>query len=227
MGWDARRTLYLVTSREAPRGPSGLGPGGDATRGRDLVDLVARAVAAAPARVAVQLRDKDLGGRDLFALAVRLREVCRPHGVPLLVNDRLDVALAAGADGVHLPADALPAAEARRALPAGLVGASCHAPGETRERSGADFVVLGPIHDTPSKRPFGPPLGLGALRVAVRCSPVPVIAIGGIDAANAAAAAGTGCAGVACLSAVWGADDPAAAVVAVVAAFDRGRRRAP
>src|SRR6266498_128402 len=98
---------------------------------RLAADLPARAAAALaglpPGVAAIHLREKDLGGRDLLALARALAAVCRARGQLLLVNDRLDVALAAGADGVHLPSDGVPPAEARRVLPpGGLVGVSCH-----------------------------------------------------------------------------------------------------
>ncbi len=187
-------------------------------------DLAARAAAAlagiAPGRVAVQLREKDLGGRELLALARALVIVCRARGQLLLVNDRVDVALAAGADGVHLPSAGIPAADARRLLgPAALVGVSCHSAADVvRARDGgASYATFGPIHETPSKRPFGPPVGLGALRSAAALG-LPLVALGGMDAARTPEAVAAGAAGVAVLRAWLVGADPAAVVGALVAA---------
>ena len=187
-------------------------------------DLAARAHAAlagiAPGRVAVQLREKDLGGRDLLALARALAAVCRARGQLLLVNDRADVALAAGADGVHLPSAGIPPAEARRLLgPDALVGVSCHSAEDVRRArdGGASYATFGPIHDTPSKRAYGPPVGAGALGEAARLG-LPLVALGGMDAARAPAAFAAGAAGVAVIRAWLAGPDPAAAVRALVAA---------
>lgn len=191
---------------------------------RLVPDLAARAQAAlagiAPGRVAIQLREKDLGGRALLALARALVVVCRARGQLLLVNDRLDVALAAGADGVHLPSAGIPAAEARRLLgPAALVGVSCHSAADvTRARDGgASYATFGPIHDTPSKRPYGPPVGLAALRSASALG-LPLVALGGMDAARTPEALAAGAAGVAVLRAWLVGEDPAAVVGALAAA---------
>jgi thiamine-phosphate pyrophosphorylase len=213
MPWDSRRTLYLVTSLEQ-------------TRGRDLLDIVARAVAAAPERIAVQLREKELTARQLLVLARSLASLCRACRVPFLINDRVDVALAAGADGVHLPENGMHPSEARQLMPLPrLIGASCHGSADVTRREGADFVVVGPVYETASKRAYGPPLGLEILAEAVRLSPVPVLAIGGIRATNAAEVASTGCAGVACIGDVLEADNPGAASLRLVEEFDRGSRR--
>ena len=149
-------------------------------------DLAARADAALaglpPGAAAIHLREKDLGGRELLALARALAAVCRARGQRLLVNDRLDVALAAGADGVHLPAAGVPPADARRLLgPGALVGVSCHSAADVaRARDGgASYAFLSPIFDTPSKRAYGPPLGLEALREAARLG-LPLVALGGV-----------------------------------------------
>ena len=122
--------------------------------------------------------------RELLALAAPLREVTRRHGARLLINDRADVALAVGADGVQRTHASLPVAALRAiAPPAFLIGASAHSIAEAREAAaqGADFVVFGPVYDTPSKRRYGPPQGLAALEAASpRALDRPVIAIGGI-----------------------------------------------
>lgn len=111
--------------------------------------------------LSVELREKALGDADYLALARSARAALGP-GVPLCVNRRLDIALAAGADGVHLPSDGLPVTRVRANTPRGFsVGVSVHSPEEAAAAidDGADLVVIGPIFDTPSKRAFGPPLG--------------------------------------------------------------------
>ncbi|PYM60941.1 MAG: thiamine phosphate synthase [Candidatus Rokuibacteriota bacterium] len=135
-----------------------------ATRGRPLVELVAACLEGGVR--AVQLRAKEVETRPLLDLATALRRLTARHGARLLVNDRADVALAVDADGVQLPGDGLPVAAARRLLGAGrLVAASTHsvAEAESAAEAGADFVVFGPVYDTPSKRRYGPPQGLKAL----------------------------------------------------------------
>jgi thiamine-phosphate pyrophosphorylase len=174
----------------------------------------------APGRVAVQLREKDLGGRDLLELARRLRAVCHAHGQLLLVNDRVDVALAAGADGVHLPSAGIAPRDARRLVgPDALVGVSCHSADDVRRArdGGASHASFGPIHDTPSKRAYGAPLGLEALRAAAALG-LPLVALGGVDAARAPDAFAAGAAGVAVIRAWLEVGDPAAAVRALLAA---------
>jgi thiamine-phosphate pyrophosphorylase len=200
---------------------------------REARDLAAQATAALagapPGRVALHLREKDLGGRELLALARALAPICRAAGQLFLVNERVDVALAAGADGVHLPAAGVPPAEARRLLgPRRLVGVSCHGAGDVRRArdGGADYATFGPVFDTPSKRPFGPPVGLAALAAAVPLG-LPLVALGGVDADNAAQAAAAGAHGLAAIRAWLAADDPAALVRAFLAAasLDPARRR--
>jgi len=187
-------------------------------------DPAARADAALagipPGRVAVHLREKDLGGAALLSLARALARVCRARGQLLLVNDRLDVALAAGAAGVHLPSAGVPPAEARRFLgPAALLGVSCHSAADVaRARDGgASFATFGPVWDTPSKRPFGPPVGLAALRDAARLG-LPLVALGGVTPERAAEAFAAGAAGVAVIRAWLAGADPAGAARALLAA---------
>jgi thiamine-phosphate pyrophosphorylase len=191
---------------------------------RLVPDLAARLDAALagapPGRVAVHLREKGLGGAALLELARRLAAVCRARGQRLLVNDRLDVALAAGADGVHLPSAGVPPAEARRLLgPGALVGVSCHGEGDVRRAlaGGATFATFGPVWDTPSKRPWGAPLGLAALASAARLG-LPLVALGGVEPATAAEAFAAGAAGVAAIRAWLEGGDPAGAVRALGAA---------
>jgi len=187
-------------------------------------DLAGRADAAlaglAPGCVAIQLREKDLGGGDLLALARRLAAVCRARGQLLLVNDRVDVALAAGADGVHLPSAGIPPAGARALLgPAALVGVSCHSAADVRRarEGGASYASFGPVHETPSKLPFGPPVGVEALRAAAPLG-LPLVALGGMDAARAPEVFAAGAHGVAVVRAWLEGPDPAGAVRALLAA---------
>jgi thiamine-phosphate pyrophosphorylase len=187
----------------------------------DLAAAAARALAGLPPGcVAVHLREKDLGGGALLALARALARACHDRGQLLLVNDRLDVARAAGADGVHLPAAGVPPRDARAFLgPAALVGVSCHGPEEVRRalEGGADYATFGPVHDTPSKRAYGPPPGLPALREAARLG-LPLVALGGMTPANAGEAVAAGARGVAAIRAWLAGPDPAAAVRALLAA---------
>jgi len=193
----------------------------DAVPGSDLPDRVAAALAGLPPAVAaVQLRAKDMGGKDMLALARALRGVARAAGQWLMVNDRLDVAVAAGADGVHLPSRGVPVADARRLLgPGAMIGASCHSVAEVRRArdGGADFATFGPVFDTPSKRAWGPPVGLDALREAARLG-LPLVALGGVDPSNAASTVAAGAAGVAAIRAWLGAADAARAVRQLLAA---------
>ncbi len=183
------------------------------------LDRVLRGLA--PGRVAVHLREKGLAGGALLALGVALVRVCRAHGQRLLVNERLDVALACGADGVHLPARAVGPAEARRLLgPGALVGVSCHSAAEVaRARDGgADYASFGPVWATPSKAGYGPPLGVEPLRQACRLG-LPLVALGGVEPALAPLAVEAGAAGVAAIRAWLTGPDPAAAVRALLAPF--------
>ena len=196
--------LVLVTDRHA-------------TQGRDLVPLVCAALdAGAPA---IQLREKDLEGGALFRLAETLRAETRARGAALFVNDRLDVAVAVGADGVHLGSASVPIDAARRVLPPTMqIGVSTHAVEEVAATS-ADFAFFGPIYDTPSKRPFGEPQGLDRLTAAAQAAPVPVLAIGGVTAVTVPALRAAGAHGVAVIRSILAADDPAAATRTLRAAL--------
>jgi thiamine-phosphate pyrophosphorylase len=196
--------LYLVTDRRA-------------TAGRPLVDVVRAALDGLPdearGAVAVQLREKDLEGRALFALAAALRDVTRAAGAALFINDRADVALAAGAEGVHLGVRSLDPQMVGRIFPGLDVAVSTHAPAdvEAAARAGARFAVFGPVWDTPSKRALGAPVGVEALRAAVAVG-LPLLALGGVTVDRARECVAAGAVGVACIRAVVEADDPAAAM---------------
>jgi len=173
----------------------------------DLPGAVAKALAVVPrGAAAVQLREKDLPTSKLLELARALVAVCRPRGAPLLINDRPDVALASAADGVHLTGGSVSVEEARSLLGQRLIGASCHTPAELEARAGADFATFSPIFPSPGK---GDPLGLGALASAAR-SPVPLFALGGVDASNAGDVIEAGAQGVAAIRS-WLLPDPASA----------------
>jgi thiamine-phosphate pyrophosphorylase len=187
-------SLYLVTDRHQ-------------TGGRPLVALLAQAIGAGVR--AIQLREKDLGTRELLALCRELLSLARRSGARVLVNDRLDLVLAACADGVHLRADSLPVSMARQLLgPHRLIGVSAHSVEEVAraQADGADFVVLGPIYETASKRQYGRAIGLGPLAEATQRSRIPIFAIGGVTASRVPELRKAGAAGAAVISAVLGAD---------------------
>ena len=162
----------------------------------------------------VQLRDKTATAQALFETGRRLLAVTRRHGIPLIVNDRLDLMLALDAEGVHLGQQDLPLEQARRLTPGKIVGYSVSTLEQLRhaEQTGADYVGLGPVFATPTKHDAVPPLGLTTLRRLVAAARVPCVAIGGITVANAPAVKATGVAGVCVISAILGAADTAQAV---------------
>jgi thiamine-phosphate pyrophosphorylase len=185
--------LYLVTDRQA-------------TRGRDLAAVIAECLDAGLRMV--QVREKDLARADLVGLCRSIRALTWRAGARLFVNGDLAVAREVGADGVHRPHD-------RRILPAdapGLrIGASVHGLVEAMEveREGVDFLVFGPVYDTPSKRSYGPPQGLEPLAKVIDSVRVPVYAIGGITGGRVREVRAVGAAGVAVISAILSDDSPA------------------
>lgn len=197
--------LYLVTDRHA-------------TAGRPLADVVRAALGGLPREargaVAVSLRAKDLEAKALLGLARELRALTREAGARLFVNDRVDVALAAQADGVHLGGRALSPADVARLAPGLAVAVSTHGRAEVDAAARAPnvaFAVFGPIWDTPSKRPYGPPVGIAALREAA-LGRLPLLALGGVTATRAPECLAAGAAGIACIRAVLEAPDPAEAL---------------
>ena len=143
----------------------------------------------------IQVREKDLEARDLYDLVCRVRDAAAGSGTKVLVNDRLDIALAAAIEGVHLPASGLPAARVRPFVR--LLGCSTHTLPEAlqAEQDGADFVFFGPVFETPGKSP----VGLAALSEVARGVRIPVLAIGGITLENAAHAVEAGASGIAAI----------------------------
>jgi len=178
------------------------------TKGRPLVPLLQRVLtAAAPA---IQLRERDLSARELVTLAREVQAVTVSRRSQLLVNDRIDVALALEGVGVHLRSNSLPVSVARQLLGAQrLLGISVHAveEGLSAQSQGADYIVLGPIYETPTKQMFGPPLGIHTLEKACRLVRIPIIGIGGVTAARAREMRRAGAFGVAVVTAVLGAAD--------------------
>lgn len=158
-----------------------------------------------------QVRAKSLDGRALTALVERVVGAVRPAGAMVLVNDRLDVALAAGADGVHLGRVDVPVAAARRIAPDLVVGATCRtrAEVESAARDRASYAGFGPVFATASKEGLPDPLGPAAVSAAAGV--LPLIAIGGIDAARVAAVVAAGAHGVAVIGGIWRQPDPVSA----------------
>jgi thiamine-phosphate pyrophosphorylase len=204
--------LYIITDRAA-------------TGGRPLAEVVAAALDGARRgglrgdEVAVQLREKDLGGLALRRLAAALREVTRAAGVPLFVNDRVDVALAVNADGVHLTGASLRPPDVRAIAPSLAIAVSSHGPNDLEGLQGlAAFAVFGPIRDTPSKRAYGPPLGLEPLRAGATRG-VPLLALGGLTVGDVPEIRAAGARGLACIRAIMSAPDPAAAAATLARAL--------
>lgn len=185
----------------------------------DRDDLTLLASIAAAGVDGFQVRAKDLGTRDLVALVRAVRDAVAPHGATVLVNDRLDVALAAGADGVHLGAADLAVADARRIAPRLMIGATCRTRDDVLAAAadGADYAGVGPVFATTSKAGLPEPLGTAGLRRVG--GPLPMIAIGGVTAANAAAVVGAGAAGIAVIGGIWRPPDPVRAARELLAAI--------
>lgn len=213
--------LYLITDRHV-------------VKNGDLVSACEAALSAAPpGTVALQLREKDLPARELYELALRLRDACTRAGAPLIVNERVDVAIAAGADGVHLPFNSIGVSMARKLLgPNRLVGVSSHSPPDVagQSREGADFAVFGAIFDPLSKPAAGPAWGPSGLSAACAAGAIPVFALGGITADRTrelfvSPELTARPAGVASIGAIFGADSPALATAAMLSALDASRIR--
>ncbi|QCC50856.1 thiamine phosphate synthase [Halapricum salinum] len=199
------------------------------SKGRDTREIV-RAAIAGGVNV-VQLREKDVPARERYELGLDLRELTRDSGVPLIVNDRVDIAQAIDADGVHLGDEDLPVEVARDLLGEdAIVGRSVSFVEDAREaeRAGADYLGVGAIYATGSKDDIDDEehaIGLDRLESICEAVSIPVVGIGGVDASNAAMVAATGADGVAVITAITGATDPEAATRALGDAVETGRRR--
>ncbi len=205
-------SLYLVTDRAA-------------CLGRDLLEVVAAAVRGGA--TLVQIREKDCGTRQFVELARAVKKLLAPTGVPLIVNDRVDVALACGADGVHVGQKDMAPADARRLVgPDMILGLSVSSLEEALQAWGkpVDYLGVGPIFPTPTKADAASPLGLDGLAEIRQATDVPLVAIGGLSAANAGQVMRAGADGAAVVSALCSAADPEAAAreLARIIAASRG-----
>ena len=193
------------------------------TRGRDLTAVVGECLAAG--LPAVQVREKDLGAADLAFVCRRLRTITLDRRALLIVNDRVDVALAVGADAVQRTSTSLPIQDIRAIADKRLrIGASTHSLEDAveAELKGADWVVFGPVYDTPSKLPYGSPQGLERLTRVAATVRLPVIAIGGITPDRVREVLTAGARGVAVISAIIAAESPGDATRRFLEALDRG-----
>ena len=205
--------LYVITDRQQ-------------TVGRPLT-VVVEAALRGGAR-AIQLREKDLAPCDLLPLAQEIRQLTRAYGARLLINDRIDVAWAVDADGVHLATTSLPVHVARQLLgPNRMLGVSTHNLVEARAaaESGADFIVFGPVFFTPSKAAYGQPVGLDALHAVCTAVALPILALGGIKKANLDQVVAAGADGIAVISAVIAADEPTTATEDLLATLQAARAK--
>jgi thiamine-phosphate pyrophosphorylase len=201
--------LYLVTDRTQ-------------TQGRDLLWVLECALEGGVK--AIQLREKDLSGKELFQLADKTRELCDRYHAQLFINDRIDVALAVDAAGVQLGKKSIPIKTARRLLePPKLIGYSAHSleESQTAQQSGTDFILFGPVYFTSSKAQYGKPQGLEALKKIVEKVALPVYAIGGIKPDSIIDVQRAGARGVALISAIISADRPSDAAAEMVGLFHR------
>lgn len=172
--------------------------------------LIERAVQVAHGgATCIQLRLKDVSARDLAALG---RELVRSVGIPVIINDRADVAIAIGAAGVHLGADDLPVGAVRKIAPEGfIIGASVGNDDECNNARGADYVGIGPIFSTASKKDAGKAIGVAEFKRLAVATGLPAVGIGGITSANARSVIDAGAAGIAAIAAVMGSSNPLAA----------------
>lgn len=177
----------------------------------------------------VQLREKDLERRAFVERARALKTLLAPLLVPLIINDRLDIALAIGADGVHVGQSDMPPEDVRRWMPRGIVGLSVENAEHVRAAAGrpVDYLGVSPVFATPSKTDTAPALGLDGLRALRGLTDLPLIAIGGIDLGNAARVMSAGADGLAVVRAICAAPDPAAAARALRRQIDHAANPTP
>jgi thiamine-phosphate pyrophosphorylase len=188
--------LYLITDRKN-------------SRVRELSLVIEEALKGGVK--AVQLREKDLSSRELYETAYELRKLTSHYGARLFINDRVDIALAVDADGVHLGNASIPIHRARKILgEKRLIGVSCHnrISAIAAEEMGADFITFGPVFYTPSKAVYGDPVGIGKLSTITDLLQIPVFALGGLNRDTIPQAIAAGIHGVALVSAIMAADNP-------------------
>lgn len=204
-------SLYLVTDR-------GL------AHGRSTLEIVTAAVAGGV--TCVQLREKDCTTREFIEQALAIKHFLAARQVPLIINDRLDVALAVAADGLHLGQNDMPLETARTiAGPSMLIGISAESVRDAveAESGGADYLGVSPIYATPTKIDTAPPLGLEGLQEIRKRVKIPLVAIGGLNISNAAEAIRNGADGIAVVSAIVSADDPGTAAMELKQLIDEAR----
>jgi len=188
--------LYLITDRNQ-------------TGNLPLPDVVEAALKGGVR--SVQLREKDLSSRELYELAYTLRNLTRKYAARLIINDRVDIALAVDADGVHLGLNSIPIHRVRRLLGSSrLIGLSCHNQVNAimAQENGADFITFGPVYYTPSKANYGKPVGIDNLEAVSHLLNIPIFALGGIKKVNIQEVIAAGASGIALVSAIIAADDP-------------------
>jgi thiamine-phosphate pyrophosphorylase len=201
--------LYLVTD-------------GPACCGRSLEDVAAAAVRGGA--TCVQLREKNASTREFLALALALHRVLQAAGVPLVINDRLDIALACSAEGLHLGQSDMPVNVARQLLPQSVfLGLSLENERDLADSHGldVDYLAVSPVFPTPTKTDTQRPWGIQGLAFVRARTGLPLVAIGGIDSANAAGVIGAGADGIAVVSAICSADDPETAARQLRLTVDR------
>ena len=189
-------SLYLVTDR-------------DLSRGRPLIDVVGAAIQGGV--TCVQLREKTCSTREFLTQAVSIKEFLKERGIPLIINDRIDIALVVQADGVHLGQSDMPLELAQRILPETMiVGISAESPedAESAEKGGADYISVSPVFGTPTKTDTAPPLGIEGIREIRRRVKIPIVGIGGLNEINSADIIRAGADGIAVVSAIMAADNP-------------------
>jgi thiamine-phosphate pyrophosphorylase len=188
--------VYVVTDRQL-------------TAGRPLLWVVEESLAGG-AKI-IQLREKEVSTREFVELALQVREITRRYGARLIINDRVDVALAASADGVHLGQEDMPLPVARELVGTAIIGVSVATVEEAVAAAGADYLGVSAVFGTPTKAE-APAVGLEGLKKIREATGLPLVAIGGINAGNAAGVVRAGADGVAVVSAVMGARSPRRAV---------------
>ena len=192
-------SVYLVTDREL-------------ARGRTTLEIAAAAIRGGVS--CIQLREKTCSTREFIDEALAIRSLLARHEIPLIINDRVDVALAVKADGIHLGQKDMPCSMARQLIPENMiVGISVESLGDAiaAQKDGADYLGVSPIYPTPTKTDTAQALGLEGLRSIRSEVNLPLVGIGGLNADNAAAVIYNGADGVAVVSAIVAADDPEAA----------------
>jgi len=207
------RGVYLVTDR-------GL------CRNRSLLDVVLRAVKGGA--VCIQLREKELSTREFVEEAIAVKQLLLPFGVPLIINDRIDIALACNADGVHIGQEDMPYDIVRRLMgPQAIIGLSVETweDVEASEKLDVNYIGVSPVFATPTKTDTKEPWGLAGMKKIKAYSRHPLVAIGGINESNAAAVVRAGADGLAVVSAICSADDPRAEALRLKNIIDKEMKR--